>query len=133
MGKLLIVRHAEKGNGSDTGMKFHLSPAGQAAAMEFGRNLPDITLEDDEVFSKCITYIGGSAMSRSLHTALLIAIGAGADPKILPSDRRLGSEDQLFNEFGITIANYADALKQCDGSEYAALKLVTSKYQLQML
>lgn len=117
MGQILLVRHAEKGNGSDTGKKFHLSPAGQAAALELGRNLP-------EEFVKNLKYVGGSEMSRSLHTALLIAMGAGVDPQILASDWRLGSENQLFNEFGVTIESYIEAMTKCNEIEIDALRMI---------
>lgn len=126
MGKLLLVRHAEKGNGSDTGKKFHLSPAGQLAALELGRNLP-------EDFVKDLKYVGGSEMSRSLHTALLIAIGAGVDPQILESNKYLGSENQLFKEFKVTIESYMATMKKCDNIETKALKTVISKSQFRML
>ncbi|NTU98695.1 hypothetical protein HGA64_01665 [Candidatus Falkowbacteria bacterium] len=126
MAQVLLVRHAEKGNGKETGKKFHLSPAGQAASLALGQNLP-------ETFTQSLKYVGGSELSRSIHAALLIAIGAGADPKVLASDKRLASEDQIFNEFGITMDSYVAALEQCDHSEVDAMRIVCTPKQYELL
>lgn len=115
MAQVLLVRHAEKGNGKETGKKFHLSPVGQQKAFDLGRSLP-------EGFASNIRFVGGSEMSRSLHAALLIAMGAGCDPQVLGSDRRLGSEDLLFNGYGLTVDRYVAAVERHDGSELAGLK-----------
>jgi broad specificity phosphatase PhoE len=119
MAQVLLVRHAQKGNGKETGKKFHLSPVGQQKALDLGGSLP-------EEFTSNIRYVGGSEMSRSLHAALLIAMGAGCDPQILASDQRLGSEDLLFNGYGLTIDNYVAAVEKHGGSEVAGLKEICS-------
>jgi len=126
MGQLLLVRHAQKGNGKETGKKFHLSPAGQLDSLELGRNLP-------EEFAINLKFVGGSELSRSFHAALLIAIGAGVDPQILHGDKRLGSENQLFGEFAITMDAYVTALAKNGNSEIDALRTVCTEAQYALL
>jgi broad specificity phosphatase PhoE len=88
MGKIMLVRHANKGNGKNA-PKNHLSPEGEIYARELGKNLPE-SMKDEP-----ITCISGSIHSRTIHTALLIALGAGADPKVLTGRPELGSEKQF--------------------------------------
>ncbi|NTW22986.1 hypothetical protein HGA34_05640 [Candidatus Falkowbacteria bacterium] len=117
MAQVLLVRHAQKGNGKETGKKFHLSPTGQTDSANLWQTLP-------EDFVQGIRFVGGSEMSRSLHTALLIAMSAGCDPLVLASDWRLGSENQLFNEYGLQVESYVAAVEKHGGSEVAGLKEV---------
>ncbi len=131
MAQVLLVRHGKKGNGIkgdglDNGRKNLLSPRGEKDALELGKNLP-------EGFGNCIKYVGGSELSRSLHTALLIAMSAGSDPQVLASDRRLGSEDQLFNEFGVGLEGYIKALEENGNIEIDALRQVLTAEQYGLL
>lgn len=88
--RIMAVRHGEKGNGKETGLKNHLSPKGESDARALGSSLPE------SMKSAPITHVGGSPYSRSLFTALLIALSSGADPLVLSSRMELGLEDQFW-------------------------------------
>lgn len=118
MARVMVVRHAEKGNGKDTGLKNHLSPKGEADARALGANLPE------SMKSAPISHIGGSVHSRSVFTAMLIALGSGSDPIVLPSRMELGSEKQFWSM--TTIEAYNAALAANDNSVMRATRAILS-------
>ena len=104
MGKrIMVVRHAKKGDGV-TRAKNQLSLQGEIDARELGANLPE------SMKNAPITHVGGSIHSRTIHAALLIALGEGADPEVLPSMEGLGSEKKFFELIGLDMEGYKKAL-----------------------
>jgi len=101
--RILVIRHAVKGDGV-TRPKNQLSVQGEIDARKFGENLPE------SMKNAPITHAGGSIHSRTTHTAILIALGSGVDPKILPSQEGLGSEAKFFELIGLDMEGYKKAL-----------------------
>lgn len=122
--RVMIVRHARKGDGKDA-PKNHLSPQGEDESRELGKNLPK------SMQGAPIDYVGGSVHSRSLHTALLIALGAGSDPLILPSTNYLGSEEQFWQM--TTLDAYNAAITKHAGNIMLAVKEILSPRDCQKI
>lgn len=120
---LYIFRHGPKGDGIITS-KLHLSTAGMDAAFAAGIKLLESIHGE-------ITYVGGSDESRSLMTALLIAWGAKANPKVLASKLGLGSEKQFFS--WTTAKEFDDALKANGNNMTKATKAVLSTENIETL
>jgi len=114
MPRVMVVRYAEKGNGTNA-PKNHLSPQGEVDARALGANLPE------SMRGAPIAYVGGSIHIRSVQTAMLIALGAGADPVMLPSHSFLGSEKEFFQLADKKAFN--TALAENNGSVIKAARL----------
>lgn len=117
MATIMLVRHADKGNGANS-PKHLLSPKGEADARALGANLPE------SMKGAPISYIGGSIHSRSVLTAMLIAVGAGADPAVLPSMIELGSEKQFWTMTSKELFN--TALNEAGGNMMLATRACLS-------
>jgi hypothetical protein len=116
--RVMVVRHALKGDGINA-PKNHLSPQGEIDARNLGANLPA------SMKGIPTTHIGGSAHVRSLHTAMLIAMGAGANLlNVLPSQPALGSEEIFWRM--TTPEKYSVALAEKDGFVMPAIRSILS-------
>lgn len=124
MARIMLVRHAKTQKGVGT-IKGYLTSQGEMDAKILGQNLPD------SMKNVPISYVGGSAHSRSVYTALLIALGAGADPQILPSREWLGSERIFFSM--TSKERFNDALKTCNGNIMQATRSILSTGDISLI
>jgi broad specificity phosphatase PhoE len=124
--RVMVVRHAKKGNGTDA-LKYLLSPEGLEDCRLLGLSLPK------SMKGYPVEYVGGSIHTRTYQTVLGIAHAAGYEPIILGSDYRLGSEDQLFINFGATPDKIKIAKKQFNNSVIDATRSLLTKEQYELL
>jgi len=112
MASVMIIRHAERGDEINA-PKSQLSPKGIADSQAFGK----------KITGSLIDQAGGSLEIRTYQTLLNILLTAGLAPKILGGDIRLGSEKQIFKDFGAAARGFSNIQKEC-GSAIKALRIV---------